>query len=163
MKKRQEFDRPNEMLMKVKGDDRGSSDRKYPRGNDDKRLGQESKDIYMDTILSLMEKNRKRVNQYYCVNMKCPTTFWSADLGYECPKCGSLGIISEFKSDNASENALSEPILGYLDSIGRIFCRSCADHFNLGDDIGFIIYSTSKPYCHESCEVCRATLSIPSS
>ena len=114
-------------------------------------------------VLSLMEKNRRRVVRYYCANLKCTSTFWNADLGYECPRCGSLGIISEFKSGSVSENDLKEPILGYLDSIGRIFCRSCAEHFSLGDDIGFIIYRTSEPYSHESCEVCRANLSTPAS
>jgi hypothetical protein len=163
MKKRDEFDHTGDILMKVNDDNSGSSNGKHDKGNNEKNRGQEPKDIYMDTILSLMEKNRKRVVRYYCANLKCPSTFWNADLGYKCPRCGSLGIISEFRSGNTSENDLKEPIVGYLDSIGRIFCRSCAEHFSLGDDISFIIYRTSEPYRHESCEVCRATLSIPPS
>ena len=123
--------------------------------------GRKSGNIYLDTISSLMEKNRTRVLNYYCANTRCKDNFWSSDLGYRCPKCGSMGIISEFKADTAQEEP-EGPVLGFLDSIGRIFCNDCAQRFRLGDDISFIIYSNTEPYSHGACEVCRAELTIPS-
>jgi hypothetical protein len=116
--------------------------------------------IYTDTINSLMEKNRKRVSTYYCANIKCKGTFWESSHGYRCPECGSLGVISSFNGDSAEKQPHGY-ILGYIDSVGRIFCNECAERFRLGDDISMIIYNDSE-YRHENCEVCRAALTIPS-
>jgi hypothetical protein len=120
-----------------------------------------SGNIYLDAISSLMEKNTTRVSKYYCANTRCPGNFWSSDLGYRCPKCGSIGLISEFKAEIAQEEP-EGPVLGYLDSIGRIFCNECAERFRLGDDINFIIYGNTEPFNHQTCEVCRSDLTITS-
>ena len=56
MKKRDEFDHTGDILMKVNDDNSGSSNGKHDWGNNEKNRSQEPKDIYMDTILSLMEK-----------------------------------------------------------------------------------------------------------
>jgi hypothetical protein len=114
--------------------------------------------IYTDTIKSLLEKNRARVSQYYCANRKCPTTFWEADLGFQCPRCGSFGIISSFKADTAYEPNMYKPVVGYIDSIGRLFCPTCTERFGIGDDVGLVIYNDSEPYCNEACEACRTRL-----
>jgi hypothetical protein len=160
MKKRNYVSYKGESYILAKGEGSGSAGRKNEGAN---REGPERKsgNIYLDTISSLMEKNRTRVSRYYCANTKCSGNFWSSDLGYRCPKCGTIGVISEFKADKAEE----EPeglILGFLDSIGRIFCNNCAQRFSLGDDVSFIIYSNTEPYSHGNCEVCRADLSTPS-
>jgi hypothetical protein len=114
--------------------------------------------FYTDTIKALLEKNRSRVSQYYCANRKCPTTFWEADLGFQCPRCGSFGLISSFKSDTANEPNMDKPVVGYIDSIGRLFCPTCTERFGIGDDIGLVIYNDSEPYCNEACEACRTHL-----
>jgi hypothetical protein len=152
MRKRDHNSFTGENYILAKGEGNGSPDRGRKPG-----VARRSDNIYLDVITSLMEKNRKRVSRYYCANMKCPNTFWNADLGYTCPKCGTIGVISEFRAE--LKNEPEEPVLGYLDSIGRIFCRACAERFRLGDDISLIIYSNSEPYSNESCEVCRSKLS----
>ena len=94
-----------ELTLARKENDKGSSredmtdsskkaSTKQPSANDN---------IYTDTIKALLEKNRSRVSQYYCANRKCPTTFWEADLGFQCPRCGAFGLISSFKADTAYE------------------------------------------------------------
>ncbi|HOS98331.1 MAG TPA: hypothetical protein PLU54_11820, partial [Deltaproteobacteria bacterium] len=90
------------------------------------------KNIYHDIIHSLMDKNRKRVKQYYCARGTCRTTFFDASCGYACPECGSMGIISEFKNDTALEHRHGRKVLGYLDGIGRLFCARCAERYGLG-------------------------------
>jgi hypothetical protein len=122
---------------------------KQPSANDN---------IYTDTIKSLLEKNRSRVSQYYCANRKCPTTFWEADLGFQCPRCGAFGLISSFKADTAYEPDMNKPVVGYIDSIGRLFCPTCTDRFGMSDDVGLVIYNDSEPYCNEDCEACRTSL-----
>jgi hypothetical protein len=117
--------------------------------------------IYMDTIRALLEKNRSRVAQYYCAKRDCPTKFWSADLGYMCPECGSIGIISTFKADTAYEHNTYKPVVGYLDSIGRLFCTKCTERFGISDDVGLVIYNDSEPYSGEACEACRTRLDSP--
>ncbi|HVN72731.1 MAG TPA: hypothetical protein VMU10_11975 [Desulfomonilia bacterium] len=117
--------------------------------------------IYMDTIKALLEKNRNRVAQYYCANRNCPTQFWASDLGYVCPQCGSIGIISRFKADTAYEENPYKPVVGYLDSIGRLFCTKCTERFGISDDVGLVIYNDSEPYNSESCEACRTRLDSP--
>jgi hypothetical protein len=114
--------------------------------------------IYTDTIRALLEKNRSRVARYYCANRRCASTFWDAALGFTCPRCGSIGIISTFNADTALEPLPSKPVLGMLDSIGRLFCRKCAERFGIGDDVGLIVYHDSEPYCSETCEACRSRL-----
>jgi hypothetical protein len=114
--------------------------------------------IYTDTIKALLEKNRSRVSQYYCANRKCPTTFWESDLGFQCPRCGSFGLISSFKADTADESDMNKPVVGYIDSIGRLFCPTCTERFGIGDDVGLVIYNDSAPYCNEACEACRTHL-----
>jgi hypothetical protein len=114
--------------------------------------------IYTDTIKALLEKNRGRVSQYYCANRKCPTTFWEADLGFQCPSCGSYGLISSFKADTAYEPNVDKPVIGYIDSIGRLFCPTCTERFGMGDDVGLVIYNDSEPYCNVACEACRTRL-----
>jgi hypothetical protein len=114
--------------------------------------------IYTDTIKALLEKNRSRVSQYYCANRKCPTTFWEADLGFQCPRCGSFGLISSFRADTAFESDVYKPVVGYIDSIGRLFCPTCTERFGMKDDVGLVIYNDSEPYCNETCEACRTRL-----
>jgi len=114
--------------------------------------------IYTDTIKALLEKNRSRVSQYYCANRNCPATFWAADLGYRCPRCSSIGLISSFKADTAYEADINKPVVGYLDSIGRLFCPTCTERFGMKDDVGLVIYNDSEPYCNEACESCRTRL-----
>ncbi len=114
--------------------------------------------IYTDTIKSLLEKNRSRVSQYYCANRKCPTTFWEADLGFQCPRCGAFGLISSFKADTAYEPDMNKPVVGYIDSIGRLFCPTCTDRFGMRDDVGLVIYNDSEPYCNEDCEACKTNI-----
>jgi hypothetical protein len=122
---------------------------KQPSANDN---------IYTDTIKALLEKNRSRVSQYYCANRKCPTTFWEADLGFQCPRCRSFGLISSFKADTAYEPNIDKPVVGYIDSIGRLFCPTCTERFGMADDVGLVIYNDSEPYCNEACEACRTRL-----
>jgi len=117
-----------------------------------------NENIYTDTIKALLEKNRSRISQYYCANRKCPTTFWEADLGFQCPHCGSFGIISSFKADTAYEPNMYKPVVGYIDSIGRLFCPTCTERFGIGEDVGLVIYNDSEPYCNEACEACRTRL-----
>ncbi len=114
--------------------------------------------IYTDTIRSLLEKNRSRVSTYYCANRACPVRFWDAKSGFQCPQCSSLGLISTFKADTAHESAKDRTVVGYLDSIGRIFCPACTERFGIGDDVGLVIYDDSEPYCSEACEACRSRL-----
>ncbi|HQI80380.1 MAG TPA: hypothetical protein PLR71_02370 [Deltaproteobacteria bacterium] len=116
------------------------------------------KNIYHDIIHSLMDKNRKRVKQYYCARGTCRTTFFDASCGYACPECGSMGIISEFKNDTALEHRHGRKVLGYLDGIGRLFCARCAERYGLGDDASLIVYTGSAPYCRDQCDVCRTRL-----
>ena len=154
----------NELTMANKENDKGS-----PRANINKssensfaKKASSNDNIYTDTIRALLEKNRGRVAQYYCANRKCSTTFWNADLGYQCPGCGSFGLISTFKADTAYEPNMYKPVVGYLDSIGRLFCPKCTERFGMGDDVGLVIYNDSTPYCNEACEACRTRLdSLP--
>lgn len=162
MKKKTGSDFPEKILMEVDGRDEKASDSEHKMADEKKKKTPKAGNIYTDTIDALMKKNQKRVQKYYCANMKCPETFWSADLGYECPKCSSLGVISEFKEDRSSKVATGGAVVGYLDSIGRIVCCSCAERFGLENDIEYVIFRSSEPYCHESCEVCRADLTLTS-
>lgn len=157
MKKRDE-NLLSETILLAKEQDNGSTSRE----GGGKRGGDAGNDnIYTDAINSLMEKNRKRVSTYYCANLKCSGTFWGSEHGYRCPKCGSIGLISTFKADSAEKEPHGH-IVGFIDTVGRIFCNECAERFRLGDDTSMIIYSDSEPYRHENCEVCRADLTIPS-
>jgi len=36
------------------------------------------------------------------------------------------------------------------------------DVIQLENDIEYVIFRSSEPYCHESCEVCRADLTLTS-
>lgn len=154
MKKREDhFQSEETMLLSKEQGDRSTGKHEGGTGKTD--------NIYTDAINSLMEKNRKRVSAYYCANMKCKGTFWDSKHGYRCPRCGSMGVISSFNADSAEKDPHGY-ILGFIDSVGRIFCNECAERFRLGDDISMIIYSDSEPYRHENCEVCRAVLTIPS-
>ncbi len=116
------------------------------------------KNIYNEIIHSLMDKNRKRVVRYYCANSRCNTAFYDAASGYQCPSCGSIGIISEYKHDTSLEDDLSKPVLGYLDTIGRLFCKSCTHRYGLTDEVSMVIYHDSDPYKGERCDVCRVRL-----
>jgi hypothetical protein len=146
--------------LAIKENDKGSS-RDDLTDSSRKALTQKpsaSDNIYTDTIKSLLEKNRRRVSKYYCANRKCPTTFWGAEFGFHCPSCGSFGLISSFKADTAYEHDMNKPVIGYLDSIGRLFCPTCTERFGMGADIGLVIYNDSEPYCNEACEACRTRL-----
>jgi hypothetical protein len=149
-----------EMTLARKENDKGSScdDITNSPGKTLTKQPSAHDNIYTDTIKALLEKNRSRVSQYYCANRKCPTTFWEADLGFQCPHCGSFGIISSFKADTASEPNMYKPVVGYIDSIGRLFCPSCTERFGIGDDVGLVIYNDSEPYCNDACEACRTRL-----
>jgi hypothetical protein len=149
-----------EMNLARKENDKGSScdDITNPPGKALTKQPSAHDNIYTDTIKALLEKNRSRVSQYYCANRKCPTTFWEADLGFQCPHCGSFGIISSFKADTAYEPNMYKPVVGYIDSIGRLFCPTCTERFSIGEDVGLVIYNDSEPYCNEACEACRTRL-----
>lgn len=131
--------------------EKGKRSEKKPRHSD-------ANGIYNDIIHSLMEKNRKRVKKYYCANSTCPTTFYDAALGYTCPQCGNIGIISIYRDDTASENPQSRNVAGYLDTIGRLFCPECTERYGLTDEISMVIFSDSEPYNEEPCDVCRTPL-----
>ncbi len=149
-----------ELTLARKENEKGSS-REDMTDSSRKTLTKEpsaNDNIYTDTIKSLLEKNRSRVSQYYCANRKCPTTFWEAALGFQCPRCGAFGLISSFKADTAYEPDMNKPVVGYLDSIGRLFCPTCTDRFGMKDDVGLVIYNDSEPYCNEDCEACRTSL-----
>lgn len=147
-----------ELTLARKEKEAGSSreDMDRPSGKTSGKDSSTNSNIYTDTIRSLLEKNRSRVRTYYCANRRCPATFWDAELGYQCPLCSTLGLISTFKADTAHESG--KPVLGYLDSIGRLFCPACTERFGIGDDIGLVIYNDSEPYCSQSCEACRTRL-----
>jgi hypothetical protein len=117
-----------------------------------------SRNIYTEIIHSLMDKNRKRVTRYYCANSRCPTTFFDSARGFQCPACGSMGIISEYKHDTAHEDDMNKPVLGYLDTIGRLFCSDCTHRHGLIDEVSMVIYRDSDPYRSENCDVCRMPL-----
>lgn len=119
---------------------------------------QTAKNIYTEIIHSLMDKNRKRVSRYYCANSRCSTRFFDAASGYQCPACGSIGIISEYKHDTALEEDMTKPVLGYLDTIGRLFCTGCTHRHGLTDEVSMVIYRDSDPYSSDNCDVCRARL-----
>ncbi len=80
---------------------------------------------YTEIIKALFEKSRKRVATYYCPNTSCKGTFWDSEQGYECPRCGFLGIISEYKYSNATNDTRERNIIGYIDTLGRLFCSGC--------------------------------------
>lgn len=118
-----------------------------------------SRNIYTEIIHSLMDKNRKRVAMYYCANSRCATTFFDAAAGYQCPGCGSIGIISEYRHDTSRQDDVSRPVLGYLDTIGRLFCTGCTHRHGLADEVSMVVYSDSEPYRNDHCDVCRMRLS----
>jgi hypothetical protein len=155
----------NELILARKENDKGPS--QEDMNNSSKKALTKKSDtpdnIYTDTIRSLLEKNRSRVALYYCAKRNCSTKFWDSSLGYQCPQCGSIGIISTFKADTAYESTPYKPVVGYLDSIGRLFCPKCTERFGIGDDVGLVIYNDSEPYSSESCEVCRTRLDSPAS
>jgi len=148
-----------ELTLARKEKDTGSSreDMNSATRKESKKESAAGSNIYTDTIRSLLEKNRGRVNTYYCANRNCPVTFWESRLGFQCPRCSTFGLISTFRADTAHEQE-NKPVVGYLDSIGRLFCPSCTQRFNIGDDIGMVIYADSEPYCSEACEACRSRL-----
>ncbi|MBN2298469.1 MAG: hypothetical protein JXM72_07740 [Deltaproteobacteria bacterium] len=117
------------------------------------------KDLYMDAIHAIFERYRKRVESYYCPNIKCRATFWNAQKGYVCSECGSFGIISEYKSHTSMVDDQDHTIIGYLDDIGRLICRTCVERYGMNNDINYIVYNYMQPYCRESCEICRKALS----
>lgn len=117
------------------------------------------KDLYLDVIHALFERYRKRVESYYCPNINCTTTFWKAQEGYICSECGSFGVISEYKSHKPAVANQYHDIIGYLDDIGRLICRTCIEKYDLTNDINFIVYSDTRPYCRESCEICKKDFS----
>ncbi len=116
------------------------------------------KNMFMDIVHSIMDKNRTRVFRYYCANPACPTTFFDASTGYACPACSSFGIISEFKNDTAHLDLQGRPVLGCLDSLGRLFCVSCALRHGVLEDVGMFVLADSIPYAFQSCEACRSRL-----
>ena len=116
------------------------------------------KDLYLDMINALFEKYRDRVSTYYCPNITCEKTFWHAHEGYVCPECGSFGIISEFNVETHDRIRHTQPIIGCLDTIGRLICRECMQNYNTDDDVSFIVYSDTQPYSFESCDICRKDL-----
>lgn len=117
-----------------------------------------AKNIYTEIIHSLMGKNSRRVSKFYCASSRCSTTFFDAASGYQCPACGSIGIISEYKHDTALEEDMHKPVLGYLDTIGRLFCKGCTERYGLTEEVSMVIYHDSDPYRSDHCDVCRARL-----
>jgi hypothetical protein len=116
--------------------------------------------FYSDIVQSLYERNRKRVSTYYCPNTACRKTFWDAAEGYNCPSCGSLGIISEFKYRSISNSSVGRNIVGYIDTVGRLICSNCILTYGVQNEIGLIVYDDTEPFCHEHCEMCREPLGL---
>lgn len=117
------------------------------------------KGSYQDIIRALFEKYNKRIATYYCSNLSCRNTFWSADDGYVCPQCGAFGMISEIRSQQVLPGSHPQHVLGCLDNIGRLICRECMERYEIDDTASFIVYTDTRPYCREACEVCRRLLS----
>jgi hypothetical protein len=114
--------------------------------------------IYTEVVQSVFEKNRKRVASYYCPNISCRLTFWDAKEGYECPKCGTLGIISEFKCASITNETKNRNIVGYIDTLGRLVCGKCILAYGVQNEVALIVYDDTDPFCFESCELCREPL-----
>lgn len=113
---------------------------------------------YTQIIQSLFEKTRKRVSTYYCPSLSCNQAFWNADTGYECPRCGSLGIISEFKYTSISDDTKERNIVGYIDNLGRLICSECIMRYGVQNEVGLIVYDDTDPFCFEVCELCKRHL-----
>ncbi|HQG32976.1 MAG TPA: hypothetical protein PLA83_13675 [Deltaproteobacteria bacterium] len=114
--------------------------------------------IYSEVIESVFEKNRKRVAKYYCPNVSCCLTFWDAREGYVCPKCGTLGIISEFRCASITNDTRDRNIIGYIDTLGRLICSKCILSYGVQNEVALIVYDDTDPFCFESCELCREPL-----
>ncbi len=115
-----------------------------------------------DIVADLYEQNRNRVQTYYCMNPKCPTTFWRAEEGHLCPACATLGVISEFKGGRSTPaDGEPQPIIGYLDSLGRLFCPRCARFYEIEEDISLIVYADTEPFNAQPCDACHRTLKDP--
>lgn len=113
---------------------------------------------YKEIIQALFEKSRKRVATYYCPNTSCKGTFWDSEQGYECPRCGFLGIISEYKYSNATNDTRERNIIGYVDTLGRLFCSGCILEYGVQNEVGLIVYDDTEPFCFERCELCKEQL-----
>jgi hypothetical protein len=114
--------------------------------------------LYTEVIRSMFEKNRKRVKNYYCPNISCRRTFWEAQEGYECPQCGTLGIISEFNFLSITKDTKERNIIGYIDTLGRLVCGKCILRYGVQNEVALIVYDDTDPFCFESCELCREPL-----
>jgi hypothetical protein len=151
MKKKKVFEE-----IKVDDHTTESPDSKATQTCDDKKTIH--KDLYLDIIKALFKKYRNRIETYYCTNLTCKKTFWSAQEGYMCSQCGSFGMISEFKSYKSSTADRNRHILGYLDNIGRLVCTRCMQNYDVNDDVSFIVYDDTQPYCLQACDICRQDL-----
>ncbi|MGC9324326.1 MAG: hypothetical protein ACP5G0_06205 [Desulfomonilia bacterium] len=148
-----------ELSPKIKNDGQEPADTQAGKISHTK--GKSSDTLYEEILRSVMEKKRSRVERYYCANLKCPTTFFSSDFGYECPDCRAFGVISKYKHIPARmplDSTGQELVLGILDSIGRLFCPSCVQRFTLEDDASLVIYETMEPFCSDHCESCGKSL-----
>jgi rubrerythrin len=114
--------------------------------------------IYTDAVRLVFERNRKRVSMYYCPNTSCGRTFWDASEGYECPACGSLGIISEYRYRHLAGNPGEHNIVGYVDNLGRLVCSSCILNYGVQGEVGLIVYDDTEPFCFEQCAICKEPL-----
>ena len=106
----------NELILANKEYDKGSSREDINKSSENSPAKKTSYDnnIYTDTIRALLEKNRGRVSRYYCANRKCSTTFWSADLGYQCPGCGTLRGLHQLLNGNAGAAFRLNPLMMLL-------------------------------------------------
>ncbi len=114
--------------------------------------------LYKEIIQGMFEKSRKRVATYYCPNTSCKETFWDSEQGYECPECGSLGIISEYKYSSVTKDTKDRNIIGYVDTLGRLFCSRCILEYGVQNEVGLIVYDDTEPFCFERCELCKEQL-----
>jgi len=147
-----------ERLKFAEGKDGGGGPPDGPHGRSSNARGGSPRNVFMEIAHSLMEKNSRRVLRYYCANPSCRVTFFDASGGYACPYCGAFGIISEYRNDTGRQEISGRPILGCLDSIGRLFCSSCAERLDLFDNAGMLVFPDSMPYAERRCEACRRRL-----
>lgn len=129
-----------------------------PKGSKGPIIVGAPKNIFLEIARSLMDKSRTRVFRYYCANPACPTTFFDASEGYTCPSCGAFGIISEYKNDTCSEDVEGKVVVGCLDSIGRLFCASCAQRHGITNDVSMFVFADTLPYAAQRCHACRSRL-----
>lgn len=104
------------------------------------------------------ERNRHRVQRYYCANMECGGHLWEASQGMHCPHCDQVGLIAEFRGGRTGMVDHPELILGFLNDMGFLFCPQCAFRHDQEDRICHIVYADSEPFSSQRCDACGRPL-----